>query len=97
MIELEPPNVEVDVNTTAIEYNLSLLAPHRPKDVRVFYVVFTRPFRIYTRPFEETQKQGFDAVFFQPKVDLPSNYAWDCIMYSSETGEAIARQKNRPS
>ena len=94
MIDIKPP-IDCDVAMSSIEASLNLMKPHRPKG-RVFFVCFTPEWRIFSRELERYIHHGYDAVFFQPRENLPSPYAWDLVMYSSETGEATARVSQRP-
>lgn len=96
MIELDPPPIQTDIASTSIEYCLARLSVHKPKEVRVFFIVFVKPYQIFEREYEKAMRHGFDRVFFVPKEELPNNDAWDIVMYSTETCRPIARQENRP-
>lgn len=94
MIELKPA-IECDVTMSSVEMSINMLAEHRPKN-RVFFVVLTPEYRVFSRETERYSNQGYDAVFWQPNAHLPTPYAWDIIMYNTTTGEAIACVKHRP-
>lgn len=95
MIE-EPVVMQCDVCTSSIEVGIRALTKHKPNGGRVFFVVFTPAHRVFTRPMEDTLTHGYDAVKFIPKDDLPSDNAWDLVMYSTATGEAIVKWSHRP-
>ena len=95
MIEIDKPPYEYDICSSSIEDTIMNLFKHKPQNFRVFFVVFTPPWRIFERSYE-IPSQGHDGVFFVSKDDLPTPNAWDVVMYSCLTGEAVARRQNRP-
>lgn len=93
MIELKP-DIECDVCMSSVEMCIALLGGYRPKR-RVFFVVLTHEYRVFSRETERYSNQGYDAVFWQPSADLPTPYAWTVVMYDTATGEAIVCVKNQ--
>ena len=97
MIELESFATELDWGMVGMESNFMRLLTHRKENEKVFFVVFVPPYQVYARDFEQAMRFSFPAVFFCPSDDLPTACAWDVIMYSSNQGHPIARQRNRPT
>jgi len=97
MIEMERLGYEADIGRTAIQNNIALLSQHNTDKKPVFYVIFTPPNVIYAHDFEKAMRYGYPHTTFVPCNTLPDSYAWDMIMYSSDTGLPIARKQNRPS
>jgi hypothetical protein len=95
MIEVGESVIPMDMTEASISYNVKQLLPH--KDGSVFFVVYTHPYQVFLGHYTHIQLIGFAPVFFVPKDNLPNDWAWDVVMYSSTTSEAIARMHNRPT
>lgn len=100
MFYLDPMPTECDMCRTSIEENIKRLLEYKKKkessEQNVFFIVYLPQFMVFRREHEDKLRYADSAVFFVPKHDL-SPYDWDVVMYSADTGEAIARHKNRPT